>query len=266
MLESHYRSATAPEDSGSQFGHAVVRDTAPTGQCGIAIIGALDAHCNRLIDICQHQGIYFRIFPSVSTLAHYDGPQDLNLAIVVGAGIDESSGLLLDALRSSGAVRIVLVGPSLSSADYPFALDAGFDEVWPDSVGVPALKALVQKSWRTTVRISKLGPDRAPHFVGMVLHPESCSCTISGAVAYLSRSCFVVLQCLVSRYPQPVTRNCLFTALGKIVPGMDARSRAVDMAVYRLRKQLTDAGVSNLEVRTIEHVGYGLTLGHHPLQ
>ena len=266
MLESHYRSATAAEDSGSQFGHTVVRDTASTGQCGVAIIGALNSHCERLIDICQHQGFYFRISPSASTFSHYAGPQELNLAIVVGTGIDESSGFLLNALRSFGAVRIVLVGPSLSSDDYPLALDAGLDEVWPDSASVPALKALMQKSWRTTVRMSKLGPDRTPHLGGMVLHPESCSCTISGAVAYLSRSCFVVLQCLVSRYPQPVTRNSLFTALGKIVPGMDARSRAVDMAVYRLRKQLTDAGVNNLEVRTIEHVGYGLTLRHHPLQ
>ena len=95
---------------------------------------------------------------------------------------------------------------------------------------------------------------------------ESCSCTISGAVAYLSRSCYVALQCLFSVYPQPVTHNSLFTPLDKIVPGMDARSRAVNMAAYRLRKQLTDAGISNLEVRTIEHVGYGLTLGHRPLQ
>ena len=62
---------------------------------------------------------------------HYDGLQELNLAIVVGTGIDESSGFLLDASRSFDAVRIVLVGPSLSSAEYPLALDAGFDEVPP---------------------------------------------------------------------------------------------------------------------------------------
>ncbi|OYT90046.1 MAG: hypothetical protein CFE43_20215 [Burkholderiales bacterium PBB3] len=266
LLESQHPSADVAADSGAYFNHKTVRESGYANQCGIAIIGALGASCNKLIDVCQHQGIYFRIFPNVSALAHYDGPQELNLAIVVGGGIDVACRPLLDSLRRVGAQRSVLIGPGLDSIDYPLALDAGFDEVWPESIGVPVLKALVNKSWQTTIRVAKLGPDKAPNLGAMVLHPESCSCTISGSVAYLSRSCFVVLQCLVSNYPEPVSRTSLFTALGKIVPGLDARSRAVDMAVYRLRKQLANAGVSNLEIRTIEHVGYGLTVGHHPLQ
>ena len=266
LLQSTYPSPDTAGHSGLHFHHKTVRDTGASNQYGIAIIGALDANCNKLIDICQHQGIYFRIFPNVSALAHYTGPQELNLAIVVGEGIDEASLPLIDSLRKVGAQRSVLIGPSMDSLDYPLALEAGFDEVWPHSIGVPSLKALVKKSWQTTIRVAKIGPDKAPNLGALVLHPESCSCTIGGTVAYLSRSCFVVLQRLVSHYPEPVSRTSLFTALGKIVPGLDARSRAVDMAVYRLRKQLTNAGVNNLEIRTIEHVGYGLTLGHHPLQ
>ena len=266
LIESQAAHADMAGDLGLHFSHKTIRDTGYANRCGIAIIGTLDANCNKLIDICQHQGIYFRIFPNVSALAHYSGPQELNLAIVVGEGVYEAGRVLLDSLRSMGAQRSVLIGPSLDSIDYPMALDAGFDEVWPAHIGVAALKALVKKSWQTTIRMSKLGPEKAPNLGAMVLHPESCSCTIGGSVAYLSRSCFFVLQCLVSSYPEPVSRTSLFTALGKIVPGLDARSRAVDMAIYRLRKQLILAGVSNLEVRTIEHVGYGLTLGHQPLQ
>ncbi|OYU43944.1 MAG: hypothetical protein CFE44_15605 [Burkholderiales bacterium PBB4] len=266
MFETQMATTDGIGESGLGLPLRTPRDATYSHQHGVAIIGALDANCNKLIDICQHQGIYFRIFPNVNALAHYPGPQELSLAIVLGDRLDASSRLMLDALQAMGVQRTVLLGPSFESTQFPLALDTGFDEVWPDASGLPVLKALLKKSWQTTVRVSKATPHRGSSLGAMVLHPESCSCTISGAVAYLSRSCFVVLQSLVSHYPEPVTRNSLFTALGKIVPGLDARSRAVDMAVYRLRKQLLQAGVHTLEVRTIEHIGYGLTLSHLPLQ
>ena len=265
-LESNHPVSDATGSAGLHFHKKFLRDASSTSPPGVAIIGVLGATCNKLIDVCQHQGIYFRIFPNVQALAGYAGPQDLGLALVVADVLEDSCPALFDILRSVGAQRAVLVGPNLESAYFPVALDAGFDEVWPDSTGLPALRALVKKAWHATMRMSRATQHKVPSLGAMVLHPESCSCTIQGTPAYLSRSCFVVLQCLVTNYPEPVSRTSLFTALGKIVPGLDVRSRAVDMAVYRLRKQLSLAGVHNLEVRTIEHVGYGLTLGLHPLQ
>jgi len=230
------------------------------GKPGVAIVGAIDATCNHLIDVCQHQGIYFRIFPNVSSLESYTGQPVLSLAIVVEHPSDETKRYLMSSLRQCGVQRTVLVGPSVGTIPYLIALEDGFDEVWPDALSAQTLKALVNKSWQTTLRFAKpvVEPVSAAHEI--VLRPEACSCAVGSSIAYLSRSCFVVLQCLVLKHPEVVSRTDLLVALGKVVPGLDDRSRAVDMAIYRLRRQLSGAGIREIEIRTVDHIGYGLEL------
>lgn len=230
------------------------------GKPGIAIVGAIDSTCNHLIDVCQHQGIYFRIFPNIGSLEAYAGQPVLSLAIVVEHPSEETKRYLMSSLRQCGVQRTVLVGPSVGTVPYLEALEDGFDEVWPDALGGQTLKALVVKSWQTTQRFARplLEPVAARQEI--VLRPEACSCAVGGSIAYLSRSCFVVLQCLVSKHPEVVSRTDLLVALGKVVPGLDERSRAVDMAIYRLRKQLSAAGIRDVEIRTVDHIGYGLEM------
>lgn len=230
------------------------------GKSGVALVGAIEATCRHLIDVCQEQGIYFRLFPNVSALEAYVDQPAMNLAIVVERPQDEAKRYVMRSLQRSGVQRTVLVGPSVGTVPYLIALEDGFDEVWPDALSAQTLRALVRKSWQTTLRFMKPVLEQASATQEIVMRPEACSCAVGGSIAYLSRSCFVVLQCLVAKHPAVVSRTDLLIALGKVVPGLDDRSRAVDMAVYRLRKQLRVAGIRDMEIRTVEHIGYGLEL------
>jgi DNA-binding winged helix-turn-helix (wHTH) protein len=231
------------------------------GKPGVAIVGAIDSTCNHLIDICQHEGIYFRIFPNLASLEAYAGQPVLSLAIVVEhPSKKETKRTLMSSLWQYGVQRTVLVGPFIGTLPYLEALDDGFDEVWPDALGANTLKALVLKSWQTTQRFVKPVAEPIATRHEIVLRPEACSCAVGGDIAYLSRSCFVVMQCLVSNHPEVISRAELLIALGKVVPGLDERSRAVDMAIFRLRKQLSAAGIRDVEIRTVDHVGYGLEM------
>ncbi len=235
--------------------------TSFAGQPGLAIVGVIDAAGTRVLDICQHQGFNFRHFPNISALMASVDTSSLGMGVVL-AGVEDTSHQSLDALRRRGVQRAVLVGPSQSHSAYAQALDAGFDEVWPERLDARTLSALFNKAWQTTLKLAKPNAGKAQALGELVLHPESCSCTLAESVAYLSRSCFAVLQCLVLKYPNAVSRADLFMALGKVVPGLDARSRAVDMAVYRLRKQLAAAGMQRIEIKTVGHVGYGIQTVH----
>lgn len=227
---------------------------------GVAIVGALGTTCNHLIDVCQHQGIYFRIFPDIRSLEQYSAQPTMSLAILIGHPQDETMRTLMSSLQQCGVQRTVLVGPAVGMDSYLLALEEGFDEVWPEALGAQTLRALVNKSWQTTLRFFKPMVEQVSATQDIVLRPEACSCAVGGTVAYLSRSCFVVLQCLVLRHPEVVSRTELLGALGRVVPGLDDRSRAIDMAIYRLRRQLSAARLRDIEIRTVDHIGYGLSL------
>lgn len=229
---------------------------------GVAIVGAIDRVCRSILEALQHQGIYVRLFPHVGALMAYADAPTLGMGIIVGSERGSDMPELLASLRSRGMQRAVLVGPSPGEGAYAQALETGFDEVWPERLDPPTLRALMNKAWQTTLKLVKPSADRVPTLGELVLHPESCSCSAADTVAYLSRSCFAVLQCLVLKYPRAVSRADLFMALGKVVPGLDARSRAVDMAVHRLRKQLADGQMKNIEIKTVEHVGYSIRYVH----
>lgn len=239
---------------------------APSARTGMAVIGANRPSHEPLSVALDACGVGYKRFASASALANYDGQRALGLAVVTGQPPVDSTTYLLDSLRSMGIIRTVLVGPSVESAQYPFALNCGFDEVWPTNLPTQTFKALLKKSWQTTLQVSGTVPDKAPSLGPVSLNPESCSATVEGSVAYLSRSCFVLLQSLVSKYPYVASRSDLLMALGKLVPGLDGRSRAVDMAIHRLRKQLAQAGVQAIAIRSVEQMGYRLNLGAHPLQ
>jgi DNA-binding response OmpR family regulator len=228
---------------------------------GLAILSGADACSAPLLAACREQGIHYKAFSDTAALLHYAGRCVLSLVVVRAQAIDVPYRALLGALRSGGAWRVVLVGPSLGDTQYVQALEAGFDEVWPDVLPRAALPVLVSKAWQTARQMPHADAERVLTLGNLVLAAQSCSCWVAGHKVYLGRTCFAILQCLVLNYPGIASRGKLVMATREDdTAGLGDGSRAMDVSVSRLRKKLQEAGVAGVRIKSVSGLGYQLRM------
>lgn len=242
---------------------------------GVAILGAAHAHSASLRNACSEQGIHYKRFTDTASLLHYAGRCLMSLVILQAQDVDIPYQPLLDALRSVGVRRVVLVGPSLGDAQYIHALEAGCDEVWPEALPATALPVLVGKAWHTARQAPPADAERVLTLGDLVLAAESSSCWVAGRKVYLGRAGFAILQCLALSYPGIASRGRLSLAAQEDhAQGLGEGSRATDVAVSRLRRKFQQAGVRGVHIKSVTGLGYQLCmefsepvgLGHGPLQ
>ena len=229
---------------------------------GVAILGGADAGSTpRLLAACREQDIHYKAFSDAAALLHYAARCVLSLVIVRAHAVDVPYRQLLAALRSGGVRRVVLVGPGLGDAQYVLALEAGFDEVWPEALPRTALPVLVCKAWQTSRQMPHADAERVLTLGELVLAAESSSCWVAGYKVYLGRACFAILQCLALNYPGIASRGKLTMATREEdAAGLGDGSRAMDVSVSRLRKKLLEAGVAGVRIKSVSGLGYQLCM------
>lgn len=228
---------------------------------GVGILGLANAAGTPLLAACREQDIHYKRFGDAAALVHYAGRCVLSLVVMQAPLVDMPCRPLLDALRSVGVRRVVLVGPSLGDAQYIQALEAGFDEVWPHALPPTALPVLVCKAWQTARVAPPADAERVLTLGQLVLAAESSSCWVAGQKVYLGRTGFAVLQCLALSYPGIASRGRLALAVREDdAAGLEAGSRATDVSVSRLRKKFQEAGVTGVRIKSVTGLGYQLCM------
>ena len=230
---------------------------------GVAILEASDASGAPLLAACREQDIHYKRFSDAAALLHHAGRSILSLVVVQAQAVDMPYRHLLDALRGGGVRRAVLVGPSLGDVQYVLALEAGFDEVWPEALPRTALPVLLGKAWQTSRQMPHAEAERVLTLGDLVLAAESASCWVAGHKVYLGRACFAILQCLALNFPGIASRGQLSLATREDDDddaGLGDGSRAMDVSVSRLRKKLQEAGVAGVRIKSVSGLGYQLCM------
>lgn len=227
---------------------------------GAAILGINDSTCEKLATACSQQALAATLFSSPLALLNYDGPLAFTLVIVQAKAVSSSLGRLLEALRSKGFRRVALIGPEMGDSNFISALHIGFDDVWPEDLPQEALSLVIERAWHASLTQPLRTPQREIALGPLKLRPESASCEVNGVKVFPGRVCFALLQCLAVHYPGIASRQKLEAAIGQGAARGQAKSRAIDMSVFRLRKKLENAGIRSVRVGTINEVGYQLLL------
>lgn len=229
---------------------------------GVAVLSVEDAITTQLRVAFREQDIQHKNFANAARLAYFARRIVFTLVVVHAQAIDTPYGQLLDVLRSCGVRRVVLVGPRLEDAQYMLALEAGFDEVWPEALPQTTLPVLVRKAWQTARQTPPVDAEWVLTLGDLLLAAESYCCWVEGRKVYLGRTGFSVLKCLALSYPDIASRGKLSMATREEdVAGLCEGSRAMDVAVSRLRKKLHEAGSTSVRIRSVSGLGYQLCKG-----
>lgn len=178
------------------------------------------------------------------------------LVLVHGSAVDDASIRLVQACRSLGARRLVLIGPPFGSWEAEQALAHGFDEIWPAGMARRLCVALVEKAWRTASQLSVVESASTLQFGPLSLGRSQDHCTYQQREIYLGRDSVSLLRVLITHYPQPVSRQALIEAMGKTNKDLASHTRIVDMAITRLRQRLRACQLNDVVVSTVRGAGY----------
>lgn len=159
---------------------------------------------------------------------------------------------LLRQWRATGAAVPVLMLTGHQSVDDRVAgLDTGADDYLTKPFATPELVARVRSLLRRVAR------PIAPHIVAdLVLDPTSRTVTVAGTPVSLPPREFAILEYLVSRLDQVVSRTELSEHVWN--ESFDAFSNVVDVAIYRLRRQVDGQRTERL-IHTVRGHGYRLS-------
>jgi DNA-binding response OmpR family regulator len=177
-------------------------------------------------------------------------------AIVLDLGLPDQDGLvLLRRLRATGNTTPILILTARGGVeDRVRGLDAGADDY--------LVKPFAQEELLARIRVLLRRPGgllgRSLDAGNLCLDTVSREVTIGGAPQSLSPREMAVLELLLRRagrvVPKKVVEDHLFGLGGEV------GSNAVEVYVYRLRKQLAEGG-ANAEIHTIRGIGYLIAVG-----
>lgn len=227
---------------------------------GVALFGADAGACAILTQACSDLGLRAHGGSDAWCLDQVSGRLVGVLVLIYADKVDEAQIHLAQTCRAFGACRLVLVGPAFGTGEAERALICGFDEVWPSAMSHQLCVALLQRAWHTATQL--MSSDSASTFrVGPLAvgrHPDAC--TYHDRTVYLGKDSVALLKVLVAHYPQPISRASLIEAMGKTGSEWALNSRAIDMAVVRLRHRLRATEIHDVQVSTLRGVGYRLTV------
>jgi DNA-binding response OmpR family regulator len=177
-------------------------------------------------------------------------------AVVLDLGLPDQDGLvLLRRLRAAGNTTPILILTARGGVeDRVRGLDAGADDY--------LVKPFAQEELLARIRVLLRRPGgllgQALDFGNLCLDTVSREVTIGGVPQFLAPREMAVLELLLRRagrvIPKKVVEDHLFGLGGEV------GSNAIEVYVYRLRKQLAEGG-ANAEIHTIRGIGYLIAVG-----
>jgi DNA-binding response OmpR family regulator len=226
----------------------------------VAIFGADRGACTWTATACRALGVAVRMGPDVWS----DGgehPFQMPALVLVHAGYADSAWIgLAQTCRTLGARRLVLIGPAFGSLEAEHALEHGFDETWPLLIERRLSLALLQKAWQTTSQLAMTDANSMVQVGPLILGSSPDRCTYHRREFTLGRDSLALLRVLLVHHPLPVSRAKLMQATEKWGRGGTQPTRALDMAILRLRHALVAAQVHEVVVATARGMGYRVDL------
>lgn len=222
----------------------------------VAIFGTDGFACAATAVACNDLALNPKIGPEAWSYGGLCGRSVSALVLVHGNVVDGALIRLVQTCRSLGARRLVLIGPPFGSLGAEQALVHGFDEVWPAGMARRLCVALVRKAWQTASQMSEAESVSTLRFGRLSLGKSQSHCTYQHREIYLGRDSLSLLRVLIAHYPQPVSRQSVLEAMGKMDKDFTSDTRVVDMAVTRLRQRLQAAKLHDVVVSTVRGVGY----------
>ena len=131
------------------------------------------------------------------------------------------------------------------------ALNMGGDDFITKPFDLNVLTAKIQALLRRNYSFQE--PSAALEYQGAVLNLSDATLTYEGKRVELTKNEYRILQCLMSRVGEIVSRDAIMKALWEDDSFVDDNTLTVN--VTRLRRKLSDAGLSDF-IRTKKGIGY----------
>lgn len=247
-------------DLSSLNSHQSRRALASPNKPGVAILGKSSLSTSWIVEACRTCEFRFQDFASLTSIAENSPTLGLRLAIVHQNASRMPYRTIVENLQAAGFSRVVLVGPKIGSKEFISALDVGFDEVWPAAINFDLTCALLHKALHTASKLSAYESLPVPSIGALSIDQDNHSCTFDGNTIFPGREALILLSNLFAAYPKTAWREDLDRALGRSCAEGMRQSRAVDMAVLRLRKKLKEFTGGQLKILTVTGIGYRLAM------
>lgn len=161
--------------------------------------------------------------------------------------------LVCEHIRQSSNVPIIMLTAKVSDSDLVDGLTAGADEYVKKPYSNKELVARVKAHLRRSEGRNET------HTLGFfTLDKQACTVSVSGQVMTLTKTEYLIMQCLLLSPGQVFSRDQLFeTAFGNTHESID---RTVDVHLHNLRKKIVNAGQKQHGIQSVYGLGYKLVL------
>ena len=154
-------------------------------------------------------------------------------------------------LRKVSKVPIVFLSSTSDNMNVVMAMQMGGDDFIAKPFDLQVLAAKVQALLRRTYDFG--GTARLIECGGAVLNVSDATLTVHGARVELTKNEYKILQLLLEKRGEIVSRDAMMTRLWESDSFVDENTLSVNVA--RLRKRLDAAGLADF-IRTVKGVGY----------
>ena len=154
-------------------------------------------------------------------------------------------------IRKNSRVPIVFLSSADDNMNIVMALNMGGDDFITKPFDLNVLTAKIQALLRRNYSFQE--PSAALEYQGAVLNLSDATLTYEGKRVELTKNEYRILQCLMSRVGEIVSRDAIMKALWEDDSFVDDNTLTVN--VTRLRRKLSDAGLSDF-IRTKKGIGY----------
>lgn len=154
-------------------------------------------------------------------------------------------------IRAVSRVPIVFLSSADDNMNIVMALNMGGDDFITKPFDLNVLTAKIQALLRRNYSFQE--PSAALEYQGAVLNLSDATLTYEGKRVELTKNEYRILQCLMSRVGEIVSRDAIMKALWEDDSFVDDNTLTVN--VTRLRRKLSDAGLSDF-IRTKKGIGY----------
>ena len=154
-------------------------------------------------------------------------------------------------IRAVSRVPIVFLSSADDNMNIVMALNMGGDDFITKPFDLNVLTAKIQALLRRNYSFQE--PPATLEYQGAVLNLSDATLTYEGKRVELTKNEYRILQCLMSRVGEIVSRDAIMKALWEDDSFVDDNTLTVN--VTRLRRKLSDAGLSDF-IRTKKGIGY----------
>jgi len=201
---------------------------------------------------------------SDAAAVHRAAQWEPDVALVLGATMPLDRRIQwLYALRSESAALIVMVlgdAAALGGEAEQFALEVGFDAVWPELGTSPLLCSRLQALLRPRQRGALRRVDSGIGLGELTIDGDLPLARRHGRVVPLTSRQVRVLHTMATAPSRTLSRAALASMQmnGEKVVLDDGHSRAVDVFISRLRRRLRQLGIAGFDIVAVRSVGYRL--------